>query len=49
MILVTGITGKSGNWFFKRLVQEKSSLWNEKFRLVIRSTTKADLVCNRVV
>jgi nucleoside-diphosphate-sugar epimerase len=43
---VTGITGKSGIWFFKRLVQEKSSLWNEKFRLVIRRATKADLICN---
>jgi nucleoside-diphosphate-sugar epimerase len=46
MILVTGITGKSGIWFFKRLVREKSSLWNEEFRLAIRSAKKADLVCD---
>ena len=46
MILVTGITGKSGMWFFKRLVQEKSPLWNEKFRIVIRSRSKADLICD---
>ncbi|MDR2008983.1 MAG: hypothetical protein LBQ22_00690 [Bacteroidales bacterium] len=46
MILVTGITGKSGIWFFKRLAQEKSPLWNEKFRIVIRNKSKGDLVCN---
>jgi nucleoside-diphosphate-sugar epimerase len=46
MILVTGITGKSGSWFLKRLVQEKSSLWDEKFRIVIRNREKSDLVHN---
>jgi nucleoside-diphosphate-sugar epimerase len=46
MILVTGITGKSGIWFFKRLVQEKSPLWEEKFRFVMRDRSKAGFFCN---
>jgi nucleoside-diphosphate-sugar epimerase len=43
MILVTGITGKTGRWFFERLIREKSSLWDEEFRLIIRNKAKADL------
>jgi uncharacterized protein YbjT (DUF2867 family) len=46
MILVTGITGKSGGWFFKKLGQEKSPLWNEKFRIVIRTKLKDRFDCN---
>ncbi|MFW6351871.1 MAG: NAD-dependent epimerase/dehydratase family protein [Bacteroidota bacterium] len=44
MILVTGITGKSGTWFLKRLIREKEDLKNTKFRVVVRNTSNVELI-----
>ena len=44
MILVTGITGKSGTWFLKRLIREKEGLKNTKLRVVVRNTSNVELI-----
>jgi len=37
MILVTGLTGKSGSWFLKKLIEESDNVKNLKFRATIRN------------
>jgi len=44
MILLTGITGKSGKWFLKNLSENYSSLNNKKFRAVVRETSNVELI-----
>jgi len=44
MVLVTGITGKSGTWFLKRLILEKESLKDVKFRVVARNSSNVELI-----
>lgn len=46
MVLVTGITGKSGNWFLKRLMSEKGSLIDTRFRVSVRNTSNVELIDN---
>jgi uncharacterized protein YbjT (DUF2867 family) len=40
MVLLTGITGKSGSWFLKRLIAENGNLKDLKFRAVVRDSSK---------
>jgi len=49
MILITGITGKSGKWFLERLESEKKSSSNNKlhehgFRAVVRKTSDTGML-----
>lgn len=46
MILVTGITGKSGKWFLKRLIEEKESLTATRFRVIVRNRSNVELIDN---
>lgn len=46
MILVTGITGKSGTWFLKRLMEEKESLTATRFRVIVRNSSNVELIDN---
>jgi uncharacterized protein YbjT (DUF2867 family) len=50
MILVTGITGKSGKWFLKRIVKESNTpsfpINNHQFRVVVRNTSDTSLIDN---
>jgi len=43
MILITGITGKSGLYFFQNIINDKK-LKNEKFRVVVRQTSNTDFI-----
>lgn len=47
MILITGITGKSGRWFLKKLMEEEIS--NNKYRVVLRNASKNHLFANSMV
>lgn len=42
MILVTGITGKSGSWFMNRLSLENKNVKHLKFRFLVRNKSKID-------
>ena len=44
MVLVTGITGKSGTWFLKRLIDEKENLTETKFRVIVRNSSNVELI-----
>jgi nucleoside-diphosphate-sugar epimerase len=44
MILVTGITGKSGKWFLKRLIKEQDKINDTVFRFVVRNDSNTDLI-----
>lgn len=44
MVLVTGITGKSGTWFLKRLIEEKENLKETKFRVIVRNSSNVELI-----
>jgi nucleoside-diphosphate-sugar epimerase len=46
MILLTGITGKSGSWFFKNLIDEKTKFEKTTFRAVVRKTSKLEPIKN---
>lgn len=42
MILITGITGKTGKWFLNRLLQEYEHVKDLKFRAIIRDFKKIE-------
>jgi len=46
MILITGITGKTGKWFLKRLIEEKDNikLREKKFKVVIRKSSDTGII-----
>jgi nucleoside-diphosphate-sugar epimerase len=44
MILVTGITGKSGKWFLKTLISNSSYLKDKCFRTIVRPTSDVKLI-----
>ena len=44
MILVTGITGKSGTWFLKRLIEDKENFKETKFRVIVRNNSDTKLI-----
>ena len=44
MILVTGITGKSGTWFLKRLINQKEKVRDTKFRVTVRNNSDVKLI-----
>jgi nucleoside-diphosphate-sugar epimerase len=44
MILVTGITGKSGNWFLRRLIDESEKVKGYKFRVIVRNNSDLKLI-----
>jgi uncharacterized protein YbjT (DUF2867 family) len=44
MILVTGITGKSGTWFLRRLIEEKEKVKDAKFRVIVRNSSDVKLI-----
>jgi uncharacterized protein YbjT (DUF2867 family) len=44
MILLTGITGKSGKWFLKYLNENNSHLKKNKYRAIIRKTSNVELI-----
>lgn len=44
MILITGITGKSGTWLLKRLIEEKENVKETKFRVIIRNNSDIKLI-----
>ncbi len=46
MILITGITGKSGSWFLKRLINEKENLHDKTFRVIVRKSSNVELIDN---
>lgn len=45
-VLITGITGRSGSWLFKKLVSEADKLSKYKFTFIVRSTEKANALSN---
>jgi nucleoside-diphosphate-sugar epimerase len=47
MILITGITGKSGKWFLEKL--KTDPLAGQQYRIVIRNTSNADIVDNCIL
>lgn len=46
MILITGITGKSGSWFLKELIQKQNEFKDKKFRVVLRKSSDHSLINN---
>ena len=44
MILITGITGKSGSWFLKELIQKQNEFKDKKFRVVLRKSSDHSLI-----
>ena len=44
MILLTGITGKSGKWFLRNLIDNDSCLNNENYRVIVRATSNVELI-----
>jgi uncharacterized protein YbjT (DUF2867 family) len=43
MILITGITGKSGKWFLKELSAAHDSLANQEYRVTLRPSSEASI------
>jgi uncharacterized protein YbjT (DUF2867 family) len=43
-VLITGLTGKSGTWFLKRLIAEKVNLKEIKIRAIVRNSSNVDLI-----
>jgi len=44
MILLTGMTGKSGKWFLKNLIDKKNNHKNQNYRVIVRTTSNVDLI-----
>ncbi len=45
-VLITGLTGKSGSWFLKRLIFEKENLKGIMIKAIVRSCSNVDLIDN---
>lgn len=44
MILLTGITGKSGKWFLRNLNDNNNSLNKKSYRVIVRTTSNVELI-----
>lgn len=44
MILLTGITGRSGKWFLETLINNSNHLNNKSYRAIVRSTSNVKLI-----
>ena len=44
MILLTGITGKSGKWFLRNLNDNNSPLNKKRYRAIVRTTSNVELI-----
>jgi len=44
MIAVTGITGRSGTHFLRRLIAEREKCSGMKFRMIVRKTSRIDVI-----
>lgn len=49
LIVITGITGKTGNWFLRRLNSEAASLIDYRFRLASRTVTNLDMIAKAAI
>ena len=46
-VVVTGITGKTGYWFYQKLLAEQSALADVRFRVASRSKSAVETMCNQ--
>ncbi|MGD0021855.1 MAG: NAD(P)H-binding protein [Smithellaceae bacterium] len=44
MILLTGMTGKSGRWFLQNLINSNENIRSTRFRVVVRNSSNTDLI-----